>query len=105
MEINTNIWFNWSMFAFIYQTLVERANDVAEYITNAEAHKADLKKKHPECTARQIEEYYESILKALREGMTTTYTDAESKSESIGVQMPFNYEELTDFIDKGGIWK
>lgn len=93
------------MFAFVYQTLVERANDVAEYMTNTEAHKAELRRKHPERTARQIEEFYERILNAMREGLATIYTDAENKSESIGIQMPFTYEELTDFINKGGIWK
>lgn len=105
MEITTNIWFDWSMFAFMYQTLVERGNDVAEYITNGESHKADLKKKHPECTARQIEEYYGSILKAQWEGLTTIYTDVQGRAEAVGVSMPFTFDELKEFINKGGIWK
>lgn len=93
------------MFAFMYQTLVERANDVAEYITNKEAHKADLRRKHPECTPRQIEEYYESILKGQWDGLKSVYLSTEDKAEAVGVQMPFTFEELTDFVKKGGIWK
>lgn len=84
MEIDIEYWYNADMFAFVFQSLARRANDLSRCIAEGKG---------------------EDIIGDMWCRLKSIYDDAEEKAEAIGERMPFTYGELTDFVKKGGIWQ